>query len=357
MVGGVGMMTSVDSASTTTVPIGVQIENGRSDVVVQGPAVSRRHKPITQAEAKSLTEQIRIGLASVWQLLETAYVDRVWAALGYGSWDAYCASEFGETRIPIPKEERETVVRSLREAGLSYRAIEAGTDMSSRTIRRAAAATGANAPVATTGVNGKTYQPTQPHAEKVEDDVVDAEIVADDDDLIECDTCGDWHAPEVSVCPFLVIATHGAGDESTVYRRPDSVESNDGGDACDMGAENAAAVPAGGPSVDDEDADWDNGGLAGDSVSDADLDVLRKLGEAVQRLVKFSDDDLYEMGAWADSAESALDYLNRNGGITVPNHGMEAMVRESVQDIRQQLVAELARWDSIAVMIEAASDC
>lgn len=357
------MTTATENASSTaTVLIGVQIENGRSDVVVHGAAVSRRHKPITHAEAKSLTEQIRIGLAQVWQLLESAYVDRAWSALRYASWDAYCAAEFGETRIPIPKEERETVVRSLRSAGLSYRAIESATAINDDTARRilgrsTASNEAVEAPVV--GVNGKTYQPSQPArpAASSVDDVIDAEIVTDDDDLIECDTCGDWHAPEVSVCPFLVIATQGAGEESTVYRRPDSVESNDGGDASGMGAENDAAAPAIVPSVDDDDADWGNGGLAGDSVSDADLDVLRKLGEAVQRLVKFSDDDLYEMGAWADSAESALDYLNKNGGITVPNHGMEAMVRESVQDIRQQLVAELARWDSIAVMIEAASDC
>ncbi|MET3803938.1 hypothetical protein ABIB25_000924 [Nakamurella sp. UYEF19] len=337
------MTASVPSGSTTTVLIGVQItEAAGVQDVVEGQGVSRRHKPITEVEARYLTERIRIGLAQVWQLLESAYVDRAWAALGYPSWDDYCAREFGETRIPIPKEERETVVRSLREAGLSYRAIESATDMSSRTIRRSADSTGANAPVdqPVVGVNGKTYQPTSPRpvpADVSADDVIDAEIVADDvDDLIECDTCGGSHPPEVAVCPYLVIAAEGSGDTGQVYGRSNSVESGDPNQGADDGLAGSYDI-------------------GGDDVSDESLAVLTRLGEAVQRFTDFRD-ELDGLDSLAEDASAALDYLCANNEIAFPSAGMEMMIRESVAGIRQQMAQRLSEalilWEGIGARIE-----
>lgn len=46
-----------------------------------------------EAEARELTEAIRSRAEQTWQLIEQAYKHRAWSALGYGSWDAYCAAE------------------------------------------------------------------------------------------------------------------------------------------------------------------------------------------------------------------------------------------------------------------------
>lgn len=58
------------------------------------------------------------------------------SALGYTSWDDYCTREFGTTRLRLPREERTEVVASLRESGLSLRAIAAATGDHYSTISR-----------------------------------------------------------------------------------------------------------------------------------------------------------------------------------------------------------------------------
>lgn len=88
------------------------------------------------AEARAITDQIKIAVEAVWHLITRAYQERAWAALGYTSWDDYCTREFGTSRLRLPREERAEVVSSLRDAGLSIRAIAAATGDSRETIRR-----------------------------------------------------------------------------------------------------------------------------------------------------------------------------------------------------------------------------
>jgi hypothetical protein len=88
------------------------------------------------ADARRLTDQIKVSVEGVWVLITQAYTDRVWAALGYGSWDEYCTREFGTSRLRLPREERAEVVASLRESGLSLRAIAAATGESKDTVAR-----------------------------------------------------------------------------------------------------------------------------------------------------------------------------------------------------------------------------
>src|SRR5690606_22189968 len=104
---------------------------------------------------------------STWQLIQEAYLTRAWAALGYNSWDAYCAAEFGTSRIPLPREERREIVTSLREAGLSTRAIASATGVDHSTVSRdiasGVAAPQGNATPATRNVvgrDGKQYAPS-----------------------------------------------------------------------------------------------------------------------------------------------------------------------------------------------------
>lgn len=61
---------------------------------------------------------------------------RVWLSLGYESWDAYTSTEFGATRLKLPREERQESVASLRESGLSIRAIASGLGISDQTVQR-----------------------------------------------------------------------------------------------------------------------------------------------------------------------------------------------------------------------------
>lgn len=142
----------------------------------------------TAERARQLTDQIKVGVEAVWHLITEAYTTRAWSALGYRSWDDYCTREFGTSRLRLPREERAEVVQSLRESGLSLRAIASATGDSARTVRRALDSGGANAapddhrcdnscrpddhhvedaevvePAPTiTGTDGKQYQPKQP---------------------------------------------------------------------------------------------------------------------------------------------------------------------------------------------------
>lgn len=84
--------------------------------------------------ARQLTDRIKVAVEGTWQLITEAYTSRAWAALGYTNWDDYCTREFGTSRLRLPREERSEVVASLRESGLSIRAIEAATGVSRPTI-------------------------------------------------------------------------------------------------------------------------------------------------------------------------------------------------------------------------------
>lgn len=53
----------------------------------------------------------------------------------YQSWDDYCTREFGTTRLRLPREERAEVVASLRESGLSIRAIASATNEPVMTVQ------------------------------------------------------------------------------------------------------------------------------------------------------------------------------------------------------------------------------
>lgn len=91
---------------------------------------------LTATDARALTDRIKVGVEAVWDLITQAYVERAWDVLGYSSWDDYCTREFGTSRLRLPREERSEVVASLRESGLSVRAIAAATGTNRETIRQ-----------------------------------------------------------------------------------------------------------------------------------------------------------------------------------------------------------------------------
>lgn len=90
---------------------------------------------ITAAEyARNLTDRIKVAVEGTWHLIAEAYTSGAWTSLGYGSWDDYCLREFGNARLKLPHEERMGTVRSLRQSGLSLRAIESATGISRPTV-------------------------------------------------------------------------------------------------------------------------------------------------------------------------------------------------------------------------------
>lgn len=137
---------------------------------------------LDEAEARSLTDQIKAELTATWDLITEAYQRRAWDALGFDSWDAYCSTEFGASRIRLPSEERREVVSSLRDAGLSTRAIAAATGTSRNTVRSDLKQVGQSDPPEraeveprfkggppkpapkVTGTDGKTYSKTTERA-------------------------------------------------------------------------------------------------------------------------------------------------------------------------------------------------
>lgn len=121
---------------------------------------------ISPAQARELTDRIKVGVEAVWQLVKDAYVTRAWEALGYDSWDDYCTREFGSSRIRLPREERQEVVSSMREIGMSTRAIAAATGTSRQTVSNSLNEGVKNlTPAPITGTDGKTYPASQPRRE------------------------------------------------------------------------------------------------------------------------------------------------------------------------------------------------
>jgi hypothetical protein len=120
--------------------------------------------------AKEITQKIKEGLEGLWDLVITAYQYKAWEALGYDDWDNYCAAEFGEHRLRLTQGERKEVMVSLRDHGLSYRAIASATGYDKRTVARDLATTPFPGPPVdesgntssestVVGVNGKKYRP------------------------------------------------------------------------------------------------------------------------------------------------------------------------------------------------------
>lgn len=90
---------------------------------------------LSEDDARDLTDRIVSNLEVTWDLVVECYQRRAWDALGYDSWNHYCTQEFGASAIRLPKEDRREAVASLRDAGLSTRAIAAATGAARNTVR------------------------------------------------------------------------------------------------------------------------------------------------------------------------------------------------------------------------------
>lgn len=118
---------------------------------------------ITRQEARELTDRIRVGLDTVWNDVAEAYTRVAHKALGYDSWDDYCATEFGSNRIKLPKENRPEQIRSMFEQGVSIKAIVTATGVARNTVRNDLRQGGQfDPPAKQLGQDGKTYTRPEP---------------------------------------------------------------------------------------------------------------------------------------------------------------------------------------------------
>lgn len=120
------------------------------------------------AEARALTDRIKVAVEGTWLLIQEAYASRAWAALGYDTWDTYCSAEFGTARLRLPREERQEVVASMRESGMSLRAISSATGVSPATALRDARVSD-ETPVVVLGADGSTYPSARPITDRQDD--------------------------------------------------------------------------------------------------------------------------------------------------------------------------------------------
>lgn len=90
----------------------------------------------TPEYARELTDLIKAMAGKLVIVLKEAWRVRADQALGYASWDDYCRKEFDATQLTMPRAERREAVASMRELGMSARAIAAATGTSPQTVMR-----------------------------------------------------------------------------------------------------------------------------------------------------------------------------------------------------------------------------
>ena len=210
-------------------------------------------------------------MESIYHLIRAAYQGRAWSVLGYGSWDEYVTREFGNLHLRPPLEDRQDVVLSLREVGMSTRAIASATQISEATVRRELNGSGASndAPesrcAVVTGMDGKTYQ-ARASRRTDEGDVVDVEsdaVVLDGQFSLE--DVLDMPAADFGIEPLDLSA--GKSDERDRSRRTLAAFNGGGAAAVPMLLKAAPAVASlvspltGKASIGDEDLHgvvWDS---------------------------------------------------------------------------------------------------
>jgi hypothetical protein len=131
-------------------------------------AIDTTQGQCSRETAQQLTAELRRSLETSGRLLREAFERRAWAALGYESWDAYCAAELSTSQFKLSREWRQEVVAELTsgEKPMSNRAIAKALGVSPQTVS-----------------NDRAKASNSGHLLEPELEVVDAEIVEDTTEL------------------------------------------------------------------------------------------------------------------------------------------------------------------------------
>ena len=118
--------------------------------------------PMSIREARELIALVRTSVDQVRGAITRLYSERAWEYLGYDSWEALCAEEFG-MRLALTRADRGHVIEGLRSAGMSTRAIGSALGVSPGTVHADLSGVQNRTPEsesvssAVTGTDGKTY--------------------------------------------------------------------------------------------------------------------------------------------------------------------------------------------------------
>lgn len=138
---------------------------------------------MSATSARRLTDEIRETLTVGYDKLVEAWHGRADVALGYESWDGYCAGEFSEARMLRPTvEQRREIVASMRAEGMTTRAIGSALGVGNKTVHRdlSSVSDDTDGPSTVTSLDGR-----QRPARRPEPDVVDAEVIEDEPALTD----------------------------------------------------------------------------------------------------------------------------------------------------------------------------
>lgn len=131
------------------------------DYTAIAEALAPAADPLSAADARALTDRIRIQVTNLLPLIKEAYNRRAHISLGYDSWAAYCDTELRGLRMPLAERQAATV--ELRGEGMSTRAIAGALGSSDATVRRdLSAAAPADVPERSTGLDGRSYPARKP---------------------------------------------------------------------------------------------------------------------------------------------------------------------------------------------------
>lgn len=89
---------------------------------------------LTAEQARILTDEIRDDVSMLLPKIKLAYAGSADKALGYASWEEYCANELSNMRLPMPQ--RRELAIALREEGMSVREIGAALNVNHDTAWR-----------------------------------------------------------------------------------------------------------------------------------------------------------------------------------------------------------------------------
>ncbi|MFD5514273.1 hypothetical protein ACFWIB_42420 [Streptomyces sp. NPDC127051] len=93
------------------------------------------NKGLSEADARALTDRIKGVRHAAYELIIQAYQLGAWHALGYGSWDSYCATEFvPRGMLRIPREKRYEIVVAMTDAGMSTYEIGSALSLDPMTV-------------------------------------------------------------------------------------------------------------------------------------------------------------------------------------------------------------------------------
>ena len=116
---------------------------------------------IDETEARSLLDELVEHVEMAREIARRLYQGRAWLALGYKSWDELCDAELRD-RLSIGRDQRPSLVASLRAEGLSTRAIAKATGVSPGTVRNDLSTGGQFLPTSVEGQDGKQYPAARP---------------------------------------------------------------------------------------------------------------------------------------------------------------------------------------------------